>query len=524
MSPVHLRPLRLASLLCLVFLLGACGSSSPATVDAGTDAGTIVPDGGSADSGTPDAGRDAGTVEDGGTDAGTDAGTLEDGGSDAGEQVGLCTTDNGGCDPLTTCSDASDGGVTCGACPNGYSGDGLSGCEDIDECTSIDPNCGGKECLNTEGGYLCVDPPTAVMLREQGRSSYIGSDSASRYWGQCASGQVIVGFSLHRRSAPPYAIDSVTPYCSDLTVSGASLAELAVHTTPPGSPGTDSRVCPQDEVVTGLLANLHEGAYGTEVESIAVGCAPLAVSLDGGTGPALTVGAPHSLELFPSGGDAVNASTECASGSVAYGKGGAGSQWLFGLALRCARPTFRADLPAIAFDSPVETPVIGASQQDVTNTDLCSDGGVVSGLMLESQWRSYNVRCSTPVLDEAAGVSLVNPETLPGHGSPAPSREANCGPAGAVAGFQVYAGSTYLYRLVLECAPLTASADAGTWTVGVSPAEAGPGFGQLATPDQFTRCPEGTAPIGMKSRTTTQPNDYVELSGVGLVCGTPSVP
>jgi hypothetical protein len=518
------RPIHLASLLCLSLAFWACSSSSAGPADAGQDSGTTLPDAGAKDggqdSGTTDAGTDGGVVEDGGTDGGV----VEDGGTDGGEQMDACATDNGGCDALTTCSSETDGGVVCGACPSGYSGDGVSGCADIDECTSIDPGCGGEECVNTEGGYLCVPPPASVMLREQGRSNYVGNDGASARWGQCPAGQVIVGYDFGQMTASPYKITAASPYCSELTLTGSSYSDVTVSTTLPTSTDSSSRVCPQDEVVTGLAANVSEGGYGIDVESIAVQCAPISVSLDGGTGPALTLGASHSLELFPSGGLAVNTSTGCPSGGVAYGINPAGAQWIFGLALRCAAPTFHGDLPAIAFDSPANTPVIGASQQDLSYMDLCPDGGVVSGLMLESQWRSFQVRCSTPVLDAAPEVPLMNPDTLPRHGSPAPSYEYGCGPSGAVTGFQTYASSTYLYELVFECASLSASADAGTWTVSVSSPEAGPRFGTAVTPDQSTRCPAGAAPIGMLSRTTTQSNGFVELSGVGLVCGTPTVP
>ena len=41
--------------------------------------------------------------------------------------INECATDNGGCDLRTTCTNF-DGGRTCGACPAGFKGDGVTGC------------------------------------------------------------------------------------------------------------------------------------------------------------------------------------------------------------------------------------------------------------------------------------------------------------------------------------------------------------------------------------------------------------
>jgi trimeric autotransporter adhesin len=50
-----------------------------------------------------------------------------------------CSVGRGGCDPLTTCS-VSAGQRTCGACPAGYAGEGLTGCQPL--LTSVTLSCG----------------------------------------------------------------------------------------------------------------------------------------------------------------------------------------------------------------------------------------------------------------------------------------------------------------------------------------------------------------------------------------------
>lgn len=76
---------------------------------------------------------------------------------------------NGGCDPHTTCSDATNlfgtKLVQCSECPRGYFGSGRSGCFDINECTVM--RNGGCDihttCHNFDGGYNCSDCPAPLV-------------------------------------------------------------------------------------------------------------------------------------------------------------------------------------------------------------------------------------------------------------------------------------------------------------------------------------------------------------------------
>ncbi len=74
--------------------------------------------------------------------------------------INECLMNNGGCDPLTTCTNTI-GGRTCGPCPSGYTGDGYSGCVDINECVTQDNPCNDHSdttatCTNTPGSYTCT--------------------------------------------------------------------------------------------------------------------------------------------------------------------------------------------------------------------------------------------------------------------------------------------------------------------------------------------------------------------------------
>jgi hypothetical protein len=68
---------------------------------------------------------------------------------------------NGGCDPLTTCSDSTNlfgkKLVQCSACPSGYYGSGRSGCYPINTCLVVrNGGCDRRTtCSDFAGGYTC---------------------------------------------------------------------------------------------------------------------------------------------------------------------------------------------------------------------------------------------------------------------------------------------------------------------------------------------------------------------------------
>ncbi|KAK3249808.1 hypothetical protein CYMTET_40779, partial [Cymbomonas tetramitiformis] len=95
--------------------------------------------------------------------------------------VDECAEKNGGCDFLTACANFP-GGRNCGPCPAGYTGDGLTGCEDVDECADGAYRGGCHEqavCKNTLGGSSC-GPCEPVAL-------YKGDGYTCRRSSQCAS-------------------------------------------------------------------------------------------------------------------------------------------------------------------------------------------------------------------------------------------------------------------------------------------------------------------------------------------------
>jgi len=68
-----------------------------------------------------------------------------------------CGNNNGGCHPLSTCTDTGKGRI-CSACQAGYAGDGYGDCPDINECATNNGGCDPvTACRNTVGSRTC-DP------------------------------------------------------------------------------------------------------------------------------------------------------------------------------------------------------------------------------------------------------------------------------------------------------------------------------------------------------------------------------
>ncbi len=129
--------------LTFVSLFSACSNSRPMVAP---DASFSGEDGGTRDGGRADSGiivmLDAAVVP--------DAAIEMDGGA-----VRECATNNGGCDPLVTCTEGPTGPV-CGECPSGYTGTGDTSCEDIDECATNNGGCDAMTtCTNTSGSRQC---------------------------------------------------------------------------------------------------------------------------------------------------------------------------------------------------------------------------------------------------------------------------------------------------------------------------------------------------------------------------------
>jgi hypothetical protein len=77
-------------------------------------------------------------------------------GNGSGCIIDHCYTNNGGCDPMTVCSNY-DGGFDCSDCPTGYAGTGETGCTNIDECATNTDNCHtNAACTDTEGAFSCA--------------------------------------------------------------------------------------------------------------------------------------------------------------------------------------------------------------------------------------------------------------------------------------------------------------------------------------------------------------------------------
>lgn len=120
---------------------------------------------------------------------------LNDGVCDAGGDCivpPLCTTDNGGCDPLRACLSTMGSEVSCGPCPSGYAEDGPANCADIDECAAHSDTCGfSQACTNTTGSFTCSGIPPYPTFSAMGYSScLLAPDQNLKCWGRSNLGQL----------------------------------------------------------------------------------------------------------------------------------------------------------------------------------------------------------------------------------------------------------------------------------------------------------------------------------------------
>ena len=83
------------------------------------------------------------------------------------DDINECLVDRGGCASLATCHNLA-GSHEC-ICDVGYTGDGTT-CNDVDECLDEEACAMNAQCLNTNGSFYCVCPPgmTGSTIRRDG--------------------------------------------------------------------------------------------------------------------------------------------------------------------------------------------------------------------------------------------------------------------------------------------------------------------------------------------------------------------
>jgi hypothetical protein len=504
------------------------GLTDAGFTDAGfTDAG--ITDAGITDAGITDAGItvDAGSPIDAGStiDAGFDAGVMDAGIRDAGVDAGIdagppnpCSISNGGCDALTQCTNLN-GQATCGACPSGYTGTGATGCTDINECTTLaDAGCTGTQvCANTPGAYLCAGRVTGTILYDALDAPPVGNTAASGQIQPCPEGTLSIGYVFGTNSMS--RITQARALCSPLTLNGSASAGYTLSTTLPAVPPNDSRLCPANEVVTGMGVS-----YSTELRSMTVRCAPLSVQADS-NGFRVVTGTEHDLVRYPSASSPASTNdVACPANSVGSGGTVYGGAYLFAFGLRCVKPSLKYDVPSISFGATTDSPVIGINNGTASNRDLCPAGQIVTGVEVADSFRSFAVECGTPVFDLPLRVAISPADTLAHRGLLAPQVAYPCFLGGALTRIELFTqGNFILGRMGLSCAGFTAST-MPTWSLSVDPTSVAVPVSPYPGTPKSTTCPAGEVAVGVASSLYLQSNGYRTLSHIGLICAAPRVP
>jgi hypothetical protein len=188
--------------------------------------------------------------------------------------INECLTNNGGCDPLTTCTNLP-GSRECGPCPSGYFGNGETGCTDIDECATNNGACDPlTSCTNTPGSRLCGPCPSGYD--GTGEIGCTDIDECATGNGACDSLTVCINLPGSRACGPcpgGYAGTGELG-CTDIdecATANGGCDPLTVCTNLPGS--RTCSACPTGYTGTGETAC-------TDIDECATangGCDPLTV-------------------------------------------------------------------------------------------------------------------------------------------------------------------------------------------------------------------------------------------------------
>ncbi len=184
----------------LLLIASGCGGPSDepdASVDADVGDGDLE---GDADDADVDENARDGDVEqdaaDGDVEQDATDGDVEQDAADGDP----CSHDNGGCDPMTTCTSTTEGRI-CGPCPDSYSGDGESGCRCIStgawppEDVAVAPRDLPELPNIAAGAPYTLDPrPNYVHCTEEGDATQLtdGVYSVGYFWTQATT----VGWTL----------------------------------------------------------------------------------------------------------------------------------------------------------------------------------------------------------------------------------------------------------------------------------------------------------------------------------------